>query len=98
VTILVKNRKIGDFSHFKRGQIVGARLARAPVIKTATLLGVSRESFRSYIVIHESWEDNISEEEQWAKINIDMKTWSYNEKDFFEKSQNYCSTGELQQN
>jgi hypothetical protein len=38
--------------------------------------------------------DNISEEEQWAKINIDRKRWSYIEKNCFEKSQNYCSTGD----
>jgi hypothetical protein len=33
---------MGDFSDFERGQIVGARLAGASVIKTVTLLGVSR--------------------------------------------------------
>jgi hypothetical protein len=37
-----KNRKIGDLSDFERGQFVGARLAEAAVIKTATLVGVSR--------------------------------------------------------
>jgi hypothetical protein len=58
------------------------------VTKTATLLAVSRAT----VSIHESWEDNISEAEQWAKINIDRKISSYIEKDCFEKSQNYCST------
>jgi hypothetical protein len=43
--------------------------------------------------IHESWKENISEEEQWAKINIDTKRSSYIE-DCFEKSQNYCNTGD----
>jgi predicted transcriptional regulator len=33
---------MGDLSDFERGQIVGARLAGAPVTKTATVLGVSR--------------------------------------------------------
>jgi hypothetical protein len=33
---------MGDLSNFERGQIVGARLAGASVIKTATLLGVPR--------------------------------------------------------
>jgi hypothetical protein len=79
---------MGDLSVFERGQVVGARLAGAPVTKTATVLGVSRVTF----------EDNVSEEEQWGKINIDRKRSSYIEKDCFEKSQNYCSTGELQQN
>jgi hypothetical protein len=44
--------------------------------------------------MHESWEDNISEKEQWAKINIDRKRSSYIEKDCLEKSQNYCNTGD----
>jgi predicted transcriptional regulator len=39
-----KNRKIGDLSNFERGQIIAARLAGASVIKTATLLGISRET------------------------------------------------------
>jgi predicted transcriptional regulator len=34
--------KMGDFSDFQRGQIVGLLLAGAYVTKTATLLGVSR--------------------------------------------------------
>jgi predicted transcriptional regulator len=33
---------MGDLSDFERGQIVGARLAGASVIKSTTLLGVSR--------------------------------------------------------
>jgi hypothetical protein len=44
--------------------------------------------------MHESWEDNISEEEQWAKIGIDRKKSLYIVKDCFEKSQNFCSTCE----
>jgi hypothetical protein len=43
--------------------------------------------------IHDSWENNNSEEEQRAKINIHRKRSSYIE-DCFEKSQNYCSTGD----
>jgi hypothetical protein len=35
-----------------------------------------------------------SEEEKWAKINNDRKRLSYIEKECFEKSQNYCSTGD----
>jgi hypothetical protein len=44
--------------------------------------------------MHESWEDNVSEEEEWEKIIFDRKRSSYIEKDCFEKSQNYCSTGD----
>jgi hypothetical protein len=32
---------------------------------------------KDYVDIHESWENNTSEEEQWAKINIDRKRSSY---------------------
>jgi hypothetical protein len=39
-------------------------------------------------------EDNISEEERRAKINIDRKRSSFIEKDCFEKSHNCCSTGD----
>jgi hypothetical protein len=46
---------------------------------------VYEESFWGYVGIHESWEENISEEEQWAKISIDRKRSSYIEKDCFEK-------------
>jgi hypothetical protein len=54
---------------------------------------IESDSFYGYVGIHELWEDNISEEEQWAKINIDRNRSSNNEKDCFGKSQNYCSTG-----
>jgi hypothetical protein len=43
---------------------------------------------------HGPWEDNISEEEQWGKINTDRKRSTYIETDCFEKSQNYCSRTE----
>jgi hypothetical protein len=69
---------MGDLSDFERG-------AGAPVTKTATLLGVSRVTVPKVMSAHESWEDNISEEEQWAKINVDRKRSSYTEKDSFEK-------------
>jgi hypothetical protein len=49
---------------------------------------IESESICGYVGIHESWEDNISEEEQWVKIiNIARKRSSYNEKDFFELQQ-----------
>jgi hypothetical protein len=74
-------------SEFERGQIVGGCLVGASETKTATLFGVCG--------IHESWEEsNISEEEQWAKMNTDRRRSSYIENDYFEKSQNYCSTAD----
>jgi hypothetical protein len=38
--------------------------------------------------------DNVSEGEEWVKINIDRKRSSYIEKEYFEESQNCCSTGD----
>jgi hypothetical protein len=40
--------------------------------------------------MHESWEDNISKEEQWSKINIDKG----DRRTLVKKSHNHCSTGE----
>jgi hypothetical protein len=42
VTVYVKKPEMGDFSDFERGQIVGVCLAEASMIKTATLLCVSK--------------------------------------------------------
>jgi hypothetical protein len=55
-------------------------------------------SFLDYVGIQELWKDNINKEKQWTKFNIARNKSTYTEKDCFEKSQNYCSTGELQQN
>ena len=52
---------MGGFSDFQIGQIVGARLAGASVIKKVTLLGVSKAAVsQGYDVIHKSWEDIIT--------------------------------------
>jgi hypothetical protein len=55
------------------------------------------ENFEGYVNIHESWGHNISEEEQPEEINITRNRSSSIEKNYFKKSQNYCSIGELQQ-
>jgi hypothetical protein len=78
---------MGDFSDFELWQIVGARLAGTSVTKTATLLGVSGATASKGMSACETWEDNVSKEEQRAKINIDWKRSSYIEKDSFEKSE-----------
>jgi predicted transcriptional regulator len=86
---------MGDLSGFQGGQIIGAHLAGATVIKTATLLGVSRMTVSKVMSAYTTrGKTNINEEELWAKINTDRKRSSYIEKDYFAKSHNYCSTGE----
>jgi hypothetical protein len=84
---------MGNISDFERGQIIDVHLAGASVTKTAALLGVSTVTV-GYVGIRKSWEDNVSEEKQWAKIKTDRKRSSYTNKDCLEKSQNYCSTGD----
>jgi hypothetical protein len=45
---------MGDLSNFERGQTVCARLAGASVIKTATLLGVSRKTVSKVMLVHKN--------------------------------------------
>jgi hypothetical protein len=45
-----------------------------------------------FIILEE--ENKFSEVEQWAKINIERKRLSYNDKTCFLKSHNYCSSGD----
>jgi hypothetical protein len=42
--------------------------------------------------MHESWEDIISEEEQWTEINIDRKRSSHIEKDYLK---NYSTAAQV---
>jgi hypothetical protein len=55
---------------------------------------IESDSLQGYVSIQESWEDNISKEEQWVKISIDRKRLSYIEKDCSETPQDFCSTGD----
>jgi hypothetical protein len=81
-------------SNFERGQIVGAHLGGASVTKTVTLFGVSTVTVSKVMSAYTNHGvNNISEEEQWVKINTDRKRSSYTERDCFVKSHNYCSMG-----
>jgi hypothetical protein len=86
---------MGDLSDFERGQIVGACLAEKSVIKTATLLGVSRATVSTVMSAYMTASAKMNRAR--IRVNTDRKQLSCIEKDCFEKSQKYCSTGELQQ-
>jgi predicted transcriptional regulator len=51
---------MGDLFDFEREQIVGARVAGASVIKTATLLGVSRATVSKVMSAHTNHGKTIS--------------------------------------
>jgi hypothetical protein len=80
---------MGDLSDFKRGQIVGARLAGASVTKTASLLGVWRATVCKVMSAYMNHGKTTP-----GKTDIDRRRSSHIEKDCFEKSQNYCGTGD----
>jgi predicted transcriptional regulator len=63
----------------KRGQVIDVCLAGASVTKTAKSLGVSRVTVSK---VMSAYTNHGSEEEQWAKINIDRKSSSYSEGSF----------------
>jgi hypothetical protein len=61
---------MGDLSNLERGQIDGVRWAGTSVIKTATLLGVSRATVFKIVGIHKSWQYIISEEDSGQKSTL----------------------------
>jgi hypothetical protein len=80
---------MGDLSDFERGQIVGARLAGASVIITATLLGVLRETVSKVMLAYSTHHGKpMSVKRNMGKVTIDRNRSLYIEKDCFEKSQN----------
>jgi hypothetical protein len=60
VTAHVKESENGDLSDFERRKIVGARLAGASVIKTATLLGVLRSTVSKVMLAYTNHEKTTS--------------------------------------
>jgi hypothetical protein len=86
-------------SYFERVEIVGGRVGGASVIKSVTLLGVLRATVSTVMLAYTNHEKTTStKRNSWQKINIERKRSSYIEKDYFEKSYNYCGPAELQQN
>jgi hypothetical protein len=59
---------MGDLSDFERGQIVRVRLAGASVIRSDTLLGVSKGQISKVMSAHTNHGKKTS-----AKINVDRK-------------------------
>jgi hypothetical protein len=51
---------MGNLSGFERGQIIGPRLARASVIKTAILLGASRVRVSKVVLAYMNYEKTTS--------------------------------------
>jgi hypothetical protein len=82
-------------SDFEREQIIDASRWNICDKNCNIITLIESDSSYGYVDIHESREDNISEEEQWANINTDRKRSLYIQKDCFEKSQKYCSTGDM---
>jgi hypothetical protein len=61
-------------SDFERELNVDGRLAGTSVTNPAASLGVMREAgFKVIFGIHKSWDEILSEEGQWTKINIGKK-------------------------
>jgi predicted transcriptional regulator len=90
-----KNRKMRDLYDFERGQIVGARLVGASVTKSATLLGVSRATVSKVMSAHTNHRKSTSAKRNRGRIStVTERDRKYIENDCFEKSQNYCSTGD----
>jgi hypothetical protein len=84
---------MGDLSDFETEQIVRCAFSWSICDKNCHIIRcIERDSFQGYVGIHESSEDNSSEEEYGRKSTLtkrDRRTWR---RIFFEKSQNCCST------
>jgi hypothetical protein len=94
MTVRVKGQKNGRLVRFWNRTDRSCEFSRSICDKNCHIITcIESDSFWGYVGTHESWEDNISNEEEWAKINIDRRRSSCIE-DSFEKSHDYCSTGD----
>jgi hypothetical protein len=82
---------MGNLSDFERGQILSARLAGTSVIKTVKLLDVSREPVSKVMSAYTNQGKTTSAKRSSGRKSTDRKRSSHIQKDYFEKSQNYCS-------
>jgi hypothetical protein len=65
---------MGDLSDFERGQIVWGTFSWSIYDRNCHIITcIKSGSFLGYVGIYKLWKDNISEEEQWAKIDTDRK-------------------------
>jgi hypothetical protein len=63
--------KMEDLTDFQRGQIVGAHLAGASVIKTATLVDVSRAAMSKAMMTHTNhWKTSSSKKNSGRKPKL----------------------------
>jgi transposase len=84
---------MGDYSDVVKGRIVGARSAGASVAQTATLLGVSRATVCKVMSAYTNHGKATSAKRNTGRKSTFRNRSSYIE-DCFEKSQNYCSSGD----
>jgi hypothetical protein len=86
-----------DLSDFEKGQIIGARLTGASVIKSATLLAVSRATvFKVMSAYTKHWKTTSAKKNSERNFYMDRKRSSYTEKDYFEYHRNGArATAEL---
>ena len=72
---------MADLSNFKRGQIVGARMAGASVTKTTKLLGLAKSTVsKEMIAFEKEGKTSSLEQNSWRKRKLSdwyRRTFSY---------------------
>jgi hypothetical protein len=90
---------MGDMSDFERRQIVGAHLARASVLKTATLFDASRAKVSKVTLAYRNHgKTTLVKRNSGRKSTLTERDRCTLRQIVSKKSHHYCSTGELQKN